>query len=63
MDPEPELMAPARAAGADRVELYTEGYAARLRHARARKQVLRAVRRSGAGGAGARAWKSTPATT
>ncbi len=28
MDPEPEMMAAARAVGADRVELYTEGYAA-----------------------------------
>jgi len=28
MDPEPEMMAAAKAAGADRVELYTEGYAA-----------------------------------
>ena len=28
MDPIPEMMAAARAAGADRVELYTEGYAA-----------------------------------
>jgi len=28
MDPEPGMMAAARAAGADRVELYTEGYAA-----------------------------------
>jgi pyridoxine 5-phosphate synthase len=28
MDPEPDMMAAAKAAGADRVELYTEGYAA-----------------------------------
>jgi pyridoxine 5-phosphate synthase len=28
MDPEPEIMAAAKAVGADRVELYTEGYAA-----------------------------------
>jgi pyridoxine 5-phosphate synthase len=28
MDPDPEMMAAAKAAGADRVELYTEGYAA-----------------------------------
>jgi len=28
MDPEPEMMAAAKAVGADRVELYTEGYAA-----------------------------------
>jgi pyridoxine 5-phosphate synthase len=28
MDPSPEMMAAAKAAGADRVELYTEGYAA-----------------------------------
>jgi pyridoxine 5-phosphate synthase len=28
MDPEPDMMAAAKAAGADRIELYTEGYAA-----------------------------------
>ncbi len=28
MDPEPDMMAGAKAAGADRIELYTEGYAA-----------------------------------
>ena len=39
MDPEPDMMAPARAAGADRVELYTEGYAASRGTSRAR-QVL-----------------------
>ena len=39
MDPEPEQMAPARATGADRVELYTEGYAAACGTSRA-KQVL-----------------------
>jgi pyridoxine 5-phosphate synthase len=27
MDPEPDMMAAAKAAGADRIELYTEGYA------------------------------------
>ena len=39
MDPEPDMMAAARATGADRVELYTEGYAASWRTSRA-KQVL-----------------------
>jgi len=35
MDPEPAMMAAARAVGADRVELYTEGYAASRGTARA----------------------------
>ncbi len=39
MEPEPDMMAPARAAGADCVELYTEGYAASRGTSRAR-QVL-----------------------
>lgn len=39
MDPEPDMMAAARAVGADRVELYTEGYAASRGTSRAR-QVL-----------------------
>jgi pyridoxine 5-phosphate synthase len=39
MDPEPDMMAAVRAVGADRVELYTEGYAASRGTSRAR-QVL-----------------------
>ena len=62
MDPEPDMMAAAKAVGADRVELYTEGYAAVARHlarpsrAAAATPRRRARRRR-------RAWKSTPATT
>ncbi|MDM0012658.1 pyridoxine 5'-phosphate synthase [Variovorax sp. J22P168] len=39
MDPDPEMMAAAKAVGADRVELYTEGYAASRDTSRA-QQVL-----------------------
>lgn len=41
MDPIPEQMAAARATGADRVELYTEPYAAAWRHAAEREQLAR----------------------
>ena len=62
MDPVPRVMAAAKAVGADRVELYTESYAALARHARKADAVLqlspkpRAPRRRPA-------WGSTPATT
>ena len=52
----------AREVGADRVELYTEPYAARMAR-RARPRVLARFAAAAAGGAGARAWASTPATT
>jgi pyridoxine 5-phosphate synthase len=61
MDPAPSMMAAAKAVGADRVELYTEGYAA-SRGTRG-DAVLQLYRRDGARGAGARASRSTPATT
>ena len=41
MDPIPEQMAAARATGADRVELYTEPYAAAWGHATEREQLAR----------------------
>lgn len=44
MDPEPDQMAAARAAGADRVELYTEPYAAAWADAAARAGQLRRYR-------------------
>ena len=62
MDPDPEMMAAAKAVGADRVELYTEGYARLARHRARRERCCsstsrpRARRRPPAS-------KSTPATT
>ena len=43
MDPDPDMMATARAIGADRVELYTEGYAASRGTSRARDVLQRYV--------------------
>ena len=63
MDPLPDGDGAGRATlGADRVELYTESYAQRARHAASRPTVLAAFA-AAAEAAQRSAWASTPATT
>ncbi len=62
MDPSPRPMPAVREVGADRVELYTEPYAARTARRRA-AGVLRCLRRRPRRPRCAKAWASTPATT
>jgi pyridoxine 5'-phosphate synthase PdxJ len=61
--PAPEAMALARAVGADRVELYTEPYAARTARRGDAGAAAGPLCRRGARRTGGRAWASTPVTT
>jgi pyridoxine 5-phosphate synthase len=62
MDPVPEQMALARAVGADRVELYTEPYAAAWGSRRQDEQLL-PLRGGAAQARWMPAWASMPGTT
>ena len=63
MDPLPGGDGARRATSAPTASSSTPSLCARPRHAARRPSVLAALRRRGAGRAGARAWASTPATT